>query len=182
VFPHTRLGFSHALALAIYSTTLVTEVLATSTRHVVAAHGSLDPVVAMRTLFVLLALNKAQESFIACTFIGADLVLLARLANVELHAAVKTVVFLASWTIKFVIILLFLGVVYERKLAISSGAPRDVLLHVDSLVEREGAILLIELIIEQLFQVAVADLALALGVRAVDWQLGFDDLSLEVLA
>lgn len=61
----------------------------------IAASGTLYPILAMRTLLVFLTFNKIKECFVAFSFIVRDLVLLARLALVGFNSAIKTIVFLA---------------------------------------------------------------------------------------
>ena len=123
MLPHTGLSFPHALALAVYAATLIAEVLPAPTGHVVAAHSSFDPEVAMRALLVFLAFDKLQEGLVAGTFVGADLELFAGLAEVELHAAVKAVVFLARRTVEFGVVLLLFGIEDKGEFAICRRTP-----------------------------------------------------------
>lgn len=49
------------------------------------------------------------------------------------------------------------------------------------MVECEAAILLVLFFVKQVFEVGIADLYLALGIRAEDWQLSFLNLGPKVL-
>lgn len=174
--------FSDALTLAIDSTALVAEMLTASARHMVAPLSALNPEVAVRALLVLFALDELEECFVTCSYVIRNLILLAGLSSVIVDAAVQAIVLLASGAVELRIILLLLGIENKRKPAVGGRTPRDVLLILDGLVEREAAILVVLLVIKQVLQIGVADLMLALRVRTDDRNLCFFDLQSQVLA
>ena len=144
---HPRLHLCHALALPVYSSTFITEVLATSTRHMVTALSPFDPKVAVWTLLELFAFNEFQERLVTRAYIGRDLVFFAGLTAVVLYTTVEAVVLRASGTGKLGLSLLLFWIVDKREPAVSSRAPGDVLLHFYSLIERKATVLAVLLIV-----------------------------------
>lgn len=58
-----------------------------------------------------------------------------------LNPTIETIVFLARRAIKLSPILMLFGVEHERKLAIRRWTPREILLHIHSLVKSKGTVL-----------------------------------------
>ena len=99
----------------------------------------------------------------------------------ELHSAVEAVVLVARRAVEVGLLLPLVLVEDESVLAVSGGAPREVLLHVNGLIERKVGILLVLLSVKQVLEVDIADLPLALGIRAVDREAAVLDLSPQIL-
>ena len=79
--------FSEALTVTIDPTTFVAELLPAPASHTVAAHGPLDPEVALRALLEFLTLSVSDKLFIVFTQNMIALILFTRDALMVSHTA-----------------------------------------------------------------------------------------------
>ena len=137
-----------ASTLAIDAAAGIAELLAASALHVIAALRFLDPVLAEGALLVFGALNEFFECLFIKVRVLAHLVLLASHCLVEGSSAVQAIPSLAKFASE-------IGAVYssienESILAVSTWAPRNVILKADGLLE--GVLLkLFHLLLSQYF-------------------------------
>lgn len=93
----------NAIALSVYSSALVAEVLAAAALHVVTTLGLLHPKFAEGTLFQLLPHRKLLEGFIALVGVFRDLIFFAILSWMWGDTAVETILGFALWTGEFLV-------------------------------------------------------------------------------
>lgn len=97
----------------------------------VAPFSLLDPESALLALLHLLPSHELLERGVVFVRILPDLIILACLILVEEHATVETIVFIADQTPQLSAITL---IVDKGILAVSCGAPRDVILRGEALL------------------------------------------------
>lgn len=91
-----------AFATTINTSTLVAEVLAAPTGHMIAAFRSFDPEVAVRALLELLTLGEVEEGCIQLISVMSELIVLAGFALMVCHLAGQAVVLFAQRTAQLV--------------------------------------------------------------------------------
>jgi len=143
---------------------------------VVAPCYALHPELTVRALLELLADCKLLKRLIKSFRISDHGILLTREALVIVDPAVQAVLPLAVGAVQ-------LGVAFledEGELAVWCWTPGDILLSLDSNIERESRILAVRVLRDELSQVPVGDLFAALWVWTVDRELRVGDERLDI--
>lgn len=104
--------------------------LATAASHAIATHSALDPKVAERALFELLALDKIEEHIVILVYVARHLVLSASHTHMKNYSTVEAVVLLALRALQLRAILIAL-LEAEGEVAVSRGAPAYVFLTIN---------------------------------------------------
>ena len=122
---------SDTFTLLVYTTTLVAEFFTTSTPHMIAAFGLLNPKLAEGAHLILRTLHKIFKGLLILIWIEAWLILLTRELRVEWSSAREAITVLALNTCEIIAVnTLFKN---ESICTVSGWTPRYVFLNTHSL-------------------------------------------------